>query len=374
MQNHHARVVFAACLFVASAAAQGTIDGSTTAPSRSLGLLSSSSWLEPLPASTRPAIQDPEQYEMRRIYSRVHGDFLMRMERFQPKLSLGGRWMPDQAIDNEAGRFDLRSSFGNIDLPMNVSTDGYLMFGLYGEARSYSFKNTGNNQSPSSLGEVDDEVLIGAGAKFGFGAFLDDNIFVEVETRPGVFTDYDAGLHHKDFDFPSHALLTYRALDNFFLKIGARYNQVFEDAPWLPMIGFSWDVTGGSPSGSVEDRSGLRFDVLLPEHVELSFWPMSSTGILLGGEITGGEYRVRPGLAARESRGDIHESDDLRIQEVVGYLGLIHKMSDNFSFSGRVGLVLAGDYDLTNGANGFNHAEGALDQGVFVEFGFGIDW
>jgi hypothetical protein len=68
------------------------------------------------------------------------------------------------------------------------------------------------------------------------------------------------------------------------------------------------------------------------------------------------------------------QRDDLRVQEIVTYLGLIARLNDYVSLSAKGGLVVAGDYDLTTGASGFNRVEGALDQSVYAEVGFGISF
>ena len=112
----------------------------------------------------------------------------------------------------------------------------------------------------------------------------------------------------------------------------------------------------------------IRLDLLAPEMVEVSYWPSSSTGLLFGFEVTGGQYRVR----TSEATGS--ESADVQVQEVISYLGLNYRMSDYFSLLGRAGLVLAGDYDLTTGAAGADRIEGALDQSFFAEISFGIDF
>jgi hypothetical protein len=50
------------------------------------------------------------------------------------------------------------------------------------------------------------------------------------------------------------------------------------------------------------------------------------------------------------------------------------RMSENFSFMARGGIVLGGQYELTTGDPLFVPADGQLDQGAFVEISFGFDW
>lgn len=376
MRYQHVRVVFAACLFAAVSAAQGTFDGSKTVGYQPVayeptgfGVARFDPSFKPVDSrsvdSGRPLAQpqDPQgQYEIRTIFQQVHGDFLSRMERYEPMMALGGRFLPNQSIQNEPGDFEQLDWFADASLPWNVSTDGYLLFGAYYEAKRYQFQNMGPG------GSLNDETLTAGGLKFGFGAFIDDNILLEVETRPGVFSDCDGGLHHEDFDFPSEAKLTYRAIDNLFFKFGVRYNQVFAEAPWLPILGVSWDITGSSSSGAMEDRGGWRLDVLLPEHIEVSYWSSGSTGWLLGSEVTGAEYSVRTSAATGSER------DNVRIQEVNAYFGMIHRMSDFLSLDARVGAVLSGNTEFTTGASGYDAVEGSRSPGFWCELSVGFDF
>ena len=372
MRYHHARVVLTACLFAAAAAAQGTFDVPQTValePAR-FGIDAFVPRFDGLPGFGDSA-QDPQgQYEIRTLFQQHHGDFMNRMERYEPMIKVGGRFMPSQRILHESGEFDQWDYFGDATLPWNVSTEGYLLFGLYYEARQYEFDGVRTTAGNTKLGN---ETLHAGGVKLGFGAFLDDNVLLEVESRPGVFTDADAGLHHNDVDFPSHAMVTFRAVDSLFFKVGARYNQVYREAAWLPLLGVSWDITGGSASSPTEGRGGFRVDLLLPERLEVSYWSSGSTGWLLGAEVTGAEYHVRTDLLATPVNGDNQPRDNVRIQEFVAYLGLVHRWSDNFSMTGRVGGVLAGYYDLSNG-DPAEHVDGQIEPGLWAEFSIGVDF
>lgn len=391
MRYHHARVVLTACLFAAAAAAQSTFDVPQFGVPQTVGLEPARFGIDAFVprfdglaldglafdglafdglAGAANAAQDPQgQYEIRTLFQLHHGDFMNRMERYEPMLKIGGRFMPAQRILNEGGEFDQWDYFGDATLPWNVSTEGYLLFGLYYEARQYEFDGVRTSPGNAKLGN---ETLHAGGVKLGFGAFLDDNVLLEVESRPGVFTDADAGLHHNDVDFPSHAMVTFRAIDSLFFKVGVRYNQVYPEAPWLPILGVSWDITGGGSTGPLEDRGGFRIDLLLPEHLELSYWSSGSTGWLLGAEVTGAEYHVRTDLLSGPV-ADNQPRDNVRIQEFVTYLGLVHRWSDNFSMTGRFGAVLAGYYDLTNG-HPDQHVDGQIEPGLWGEFSIGVDF
>lgn len=361
MRYHSARVVLGACLVAATAAAQApTISSSAFAIGSSLLQRTQISdapdvgWRDRREPAAAP--QGDVDYSLYGQFRLNHGEFMDRRERFQPQVDLRARLMPNQRVNGEPGSYDQFGYDFDAEIPVLISTESYLTFGAYYLGRRYVTSNAfGSAGNTTGLA---DETLLGVGAKLGFGVFLDDagNWLLEVETHPGAWSDLDDTLHHEDFDFPSHALFTVRPMPNFFFKFGARYNQVYEDAPWLPLLGFSWEIV-----------DGFRVDLLMPENLELSFWPSSSTGILFGAQVSGAEYHVH----TSESQ---NQRDDLRVQEVVAYLGLMTRMSDSTSFLARAGMVVAGDYDLTSGAAGFNRVEGALDQGFWAEFSFGLNF
>jgi hypothetical protein len=353
MRTTSARVVLGACLLAATAAAQAPASSFGFTP-RLGGDLDRELATEPGRLAfdaTRQDGQGPD-YSLYGLFRQIHGEFMDNRERFTPQVDLRARILPNARVNHEPGSFDMLGYDFDAKLPVLVSTDAYLTFGAYYMGRRYvtsSAFGTAGNGAGNGMG---DENLIATGGVLGLGAFLSENVLLEMETRPGVWSDMDDTLHHEDLDFPSSAQLTIRTLDNFFFKIGARYNQVYEDAPWLPILGFSWKL------------DSFRMDLLVPESVELSFWPSDSVGLLFGANVTGAEYHVH-------TEESLNQRDDLRVQEVITYLGLISRFSDNTALIAKAGLVVAGDYDLTTGAAGFDRIDGALDQTFFAEISFG---
>lgn len=385
MRYQHARVVLAACLAAAAAAAQGTFDGFKTVDNQTVGnkMVGTGDSLFGFPSlaknnslatsaddtaerQDRQGGQGEDPYTRPKLFQKHHGDFMNRRERYTPMLGFTGSWMPNASISGEDGHFDELGYGVDANLPWNVSTDGYLMFGGYYHARKYNFRGMGESGD-----RLTDETLHEAGIKLGFGAFLDEQgtVLLEMQTNPGIFSDLDGGAHHQDFDYPSFALLTFRPDENFFFKLGVRYNQVYEEAPWLPLLGFSWEISGGSPSGTGErTNSGWRLDVLLPERAEVSYWPTGSLGFMAGCEVSGAQYYMRSSIDTGKQR------DYVQIQEIVGYGGMCYRVTNGLSLMGRAGVTLAGDYDLTNGTAGYDHAEGTLSRGLWCEFTLGFDF
>ncbi|MBZ0153316.1 MAG: DUF6268 family outer membrane beta-barrel protein [Planctomycetes bacterium] len=362
MRNPPARVVLAACLAAASVAAQAPVSPSPAVdPITGERSAKVPAGYAASPASlfdrTIVGTQEPQDYSMWAEYRRNHGEFVDRMQRYDPQVEFRIGAAPDLDLRNEPGEFDLYNYGADIKLPVLVSTEGYLLLGGYGDTRRYLFTTAAGSRGNPAGVHLDDKTLTGAGLTFGAGVFLDDNWLFEAYVQPGVWSDLDAGLKHKDFDFPGQALFTWRTMPEFFFKFGARYNQVYHDAPWLPMLGFSWEIT-----------EGFRFDLLLPEHLEFSFWPTSNTGILFGVDVDGGEYHVRTSAATGNQQGDVH------VQEISTYFGWMTRFNENTSLLLRGGLVVSGDYYLTTGRNNFDPAEGSLNQGLFAEVSFGFDF
>lgn len=368
MRYHHARVVLAAACLAATVAAQASTNQPGPAPGPStlgLGLQ-----LAPGAGLSSPGvpvwgagIQDPQSrpdYSLPGMFATAHGDFMRRRERFDPAVELGASAWPNQRIRHEDGSFEWLGYDFDLDGHIVVAPDGYLTLGGYYKGRTYNFSRVGQGPGPNT-GGMDDESLAGTGLRVGFGVFLDDNWLFEVESEPGFWSDLDGTLHSEDMDYPSFAMFTYRALPELYLKVGARYNQIYEEAAWLPYLGVSWEVT-----------EGFRVDLLAPDSLELSWWPSPSLGLLFGTEVQGAEYHVRPSLAVAGGNPDVRS--DLRVQEWVAYVGLMSRMTEGFSFTARGGIVLGGYYELTTGAAGFDPAEGQLDQGAFVDISFGFDW
>lgn len=296
-------------------------------------------------------VQD-QDYSLRGLFQQHHGNFMLRRQRFDPLIEFRGQLMPDYAVDGERGHFDMLRGIADIDLPMMVSPDGYLLIGSTFDIRRLQTKNM--VKGPLNLG---DETLYQIGIKLGFGVFLSEDLLLEASVTPSIFSDMDATLHHKDYDYPARALFTWRTGEDFFFKIGARYNEIYDDAKVLPYLGFSWTPI-----------PEWRVDILLPEMMETSWWPDPSFGMLLGIEVQGAQYRVHDTLANGSTPADI------RLQEVIPYFGAMWRASDNFSLFGRVGLTVAGDYKLTDGVLPPTFIDGTLEPGIFFEVGMGFDF
>jgi hypothetical protein len=305
-----------------------------------------SAYYQPL---ERELVRQDHDYSQYGLFQNAHGDFMQKRERWHPQVQLSGQYVPDDSVKSESGHFDLLRGTFDADVPLYVlGGDGYLLTSVTADVRHYETTNMlpFNNENFWQLG-----------VKFGFAYFLDNDILLEAKVTPSIFSDVDSTLHHKDFDFPGGILFTQRLNNEFFVKYGVRYNEIYDNAKVLPWLGASWLPT-----------PELRVDVLLPETAEVSYWPDPAVGLMLGFEVQGAEYRVH------NTQAQGNQSADVRVQEMIPYLGVMWRSSDSFALWSRLGMVAGGDYHLTDGTAGAHVLTGQLEPGLFLEIGMGFSW
>src|SRR5262245_24411843 len=267
--------------------------------------------------------QGGDRYSPHALFQGEHGDFMLKYQRFTPQIQLRGEFIPHAEVQHEPGSFRMLRFTGDAQVKLTVGPDGYAVVGGFFEQRHYD---------TSSMPNFTDENLYSVGVNAGFGLFLDKNLLLEALVQPGYWSDFDGGTTREDFDMPSKAILTYRTSDDLFLKVGARYNQVYQDANVLPYLGLAWVPT-----------ENWRVDVLLPEMMEASLWPTPDLGFLLGVQIEGARYHMRSSAATGKQQGNTH------VQEILVYLGSQWRFTEYTSLQARAGIVAAGDYKLEDG-------------------------
>jgi hypothetical protein len=103
----------------------------------------------------------------------------------------------------------------------------------------------------------------------------------------------------------------------------------------------------------------------------LSLWSEDQKfGFLFGGNVTGAEYRVHTDFGTDRAA-------NARVQECVVYLGMISRLTENLTFGGKVGAVVAGDYNLTDGTSGpgsFRRVNGQLEPALYGELSMGLSF
>jgi hypothetical protein len=192
----------------------------------------------------------------------AHGDYMDKRERYQPMAQLRFQFLPHAGISNTSGTFDLYRWVADLDVPLAVSRDTYVDVGGMAELRRYQADN---------LGGFDDDKLYATAARLGFATFFNDDLLLEAQIEPGIWSDWKGALSRDDYDIPTKVLATDRVAPNCFLRFGVRYNEVYPQHTVLPYLGVGWLVS-----------DTVRVDVLAPESVEVSLWPSRDLGLLLG--------------------------------------------------------------------------------------------
>ncbi len=338
MPTTNLRILFAPGL-CAALAAQGSVESmapnSEAAPAAGQPSLLRSS-------ASRPQDND---YSLHSLFQQDHGDFMLKRQRFDPSVEVSAGALFSGAISSEPGDFDLWRTGFDAELRSAVSPDAFLSYGAFYGGRHYE---------TNSMPGFGNEALYQGGLHVGIGAFVATDVLVELKARPGSWSDWDGTLHTEDFDCPTSLLATARYSEEFFFKVGARYNEIYEDANVLPYLGLAWA------------SESVRVDVLLPEYAEVSLWPSPDFAFLLGVEVTGAEYNVRSSIATGKQRQEI------RVQEAVVYVGMQWLLDDTFSFEVRSGSAVAGDYKVGDGTGAL--VSGQLEPSFFVDVSLGFDF
>lgn len=343
MPTTNFRILFAACLGVALAAQESALPQTPSTDVEAFGGGRDDGWrtLQNLPEPQEPG----QDYSWNALFQQEYGDFMLKRARFAPQVLLRGGAMLGGNVTDEPGNFDLWRGTVDANFRAMISHNAYVSFGAFYDTRIYDTQDMPN---------FDNETLTSTGLNLGLGWFIDKDVLLELKAKPGYWSDLDATLKSEDVDCWASALATVRYSEEFFFKLGGRYNEIYDDAKVLPYVGVTW-------AGET-----IRFDMLLPESIELSLWPTSDFGILFGAEVVGGNYRVRSDVASGRQPGNA------RVQEVLAYTGIQWQFSDDFGMEIRGGAALAGDYSLEDGNPATQRIDGQISPAVFFDVSFGI--
>ncbi len=349
MPTNTFRILFAASLNVALAAQAPAV--SQTPQTEDTSILAGGGSFESDPTEWRTLRARPqdegEPYSLRTLFQQDHGDFMQKRDRFDPQVMLRGGAIMNGKVDGEPGDFDLLRGTADLDFRILVAHNAYVTLGAFYDQRTYDTTDMPNFRN---------ETLFATGLNIGFGWFVDEDVLLELKGKPGYWSDLDGTTHTEDFDCWGSALATIRYSPEFFFKLGARYNEYYEDANLLPSLGITW-------AGET-----VRVDILLPDYFEVSLWPSPDFGFLFGAEIQGGEYRVRsPSSVNPETFADT------RVQELLAYTGIHWQFTDEMALVVRGGAALVGNYRLDDGDTTTTPVvEGEIDPSVFFDVSIGI--
>jgi hypothetical protein len=348
MTTNNLRILFAASLNVALAAQEPAVS-QTPQIEQSSALAGGGSSADPFVLRTlgiMPQEQGPD-YSLRKLFQDENGDFMQKRDRFDPQVMLRGGALMNGSVGSNPGDFDLMRATVDLDFRLLVAHNAYITLGAFYDQRTY---DTNQMQGFPS------ETLFATGANVGFGWFIDKDVLIEAKAKPGYWSDLDGATKSDDFDCWASAIGTVRYSQEFFFKLGARYNEVFEQANVLPNLGMTW-------AGET-----VRVDVMLPDYFEVSLWPSPDFGFLFGAEMQGGEYNVR----GNRSAGAFRSTATTRVQELLAYTGVHWQFTDEIGLVARAGASLVGDYSLDDGNTNTPPVNGTLDPCLFFDVSVGI--
>ncbi|MFO1053824.1 MAG: DUF6268 family outer membrane beta-barrel protein [Planctomycetota bacterium] len=295
-------------------------------------------------------VQDDDQYGVGNMFHRLHGSFVQNAFAYRPDIELSYHFQRETTVKSDPGDFDFQQFRGRVSVPFVLDPDHFLTIGGTAQERRYNFSS--NAPVPG------DEDLFRFNGEIGFGWFLDDDWLLQATFRPGVYSDTDGTLNHRDWQFFGDLLASWRIDEKVFFSFGATYDETFDNVRVYPVIGLTWHIC-----------DVLRFDMMLPKKAELSWIPSAEWIFSTGVSIEGDEYNLRaPGTK---------QQYNARVQEIEGYVKAMLRVNDNFALWGRVGTTLAGQYDWSlNQGVGTPSADlnGALNAGAFFEAGIGLSF
>lgn len=302
-----------------------------------------------LPAAPLSRQQDGS-YTPGALFMKAHGAFLLEQEYWQPQVEANLSLMSDAEVKSQAGDFNLAHIRARGSDRFYVDPDSFLKLGFEYGRRDYEF-------SAGATG-AHDEVLENASLVLGYGTFIDEWTLLELDFKPGVWTDFSGTLHGDDWKFHGRALATIKFYDDMdlYYKVGVEVSDVYEDLDVYPLLGLSYAF---DPM--------WRVDVLLPREARVSCELSPATALDIALEMDGGEYRIR---APRNAVND-HIGRDINVQELKLSFGARHRLSKLFSVHARVGTTLLGDYKWQSNATGIEY-DGAIEPQIYGEIGFGL--
>lgn len=286
-------------------------------------------------------------YSVATLFAQNHGELLQRAKGYRQDVRVSYLRDIDANVKGEPGSFDVDeiSIDGTFDFP--IDPDSWMRVGAHIKRRNFAF-------SGGVVGVDDDERLYEAGLILGGGTFLNPGLFIEGQIEPGVYSDFEGGLKSDDWQFLGHLRATMQHDEDTFWRFGFRVDNTFEDLDLYPQLGVAW---------SFADQWHL--DVLLPNHIELTYNPQPELLVDVGLSLEGNEYHVRGPSSIGKPRFT------WQTQEMRLYGGVTWRFNDQVSAFGRVGSIIGGDYEF-NGTGG--QTDGTPDASLFFEFGSGFDW
>ncbi len=327
---------------------------STSTPALTPALTSALTSTSTLALASAPGPQDTD-YSLTSLYLNAHADFqhkaqpfvfLHKADPFNTLFRASFLFQGQTELTHESGDLEWPQYNFNVLVPIPLDRDVALLVGGNFETRSYDFDNV--------AGATQDDRYYRIDAQLGATWFVHDELSVTGLFSPGVFSDLDGSVNHRDWYFFGSLLGTYKVSDDLFYKVGIATDETFDDVDVFPLLGLSYLLT-----------KEWRIDVLLPRAATVSWLAANETTVSAGVELEGAAYNIR------SSPGTGKIQTENRVQEIRLFVGVDHQFTEQLSAFGRFGTLLGGDYDIRTDLPVGTKTDGQIEPALFFEFGLG---
>lgn len=253
----------------------------------------------------------------------AHQDFMRLLTGEGKDVEMRYLFQPKSEAQTEEGRFSLHDLLFSAELPVPVTRDFFFRVAPEYETRFYRFNHVdilGADPGDLTLHKI----TLGA----GFGEFFSDDWLLTGKFTPGVLSDLNQPLNHKQMEYFGQLILAHQYNENTQLLTGAVSDRLFEGTNVYPVLALRfqstdrrWHVKLTPP---IDARLGYEAD--LQNQLYLKFWQ------------TGDRYR----MFFKEADA----SFNLRIEERRIGAGLLHRFDEHFNFSFEFGTTLLSRFEF----------------------------
>lgn len=276
-----------------------------------------------------------------------HRNFFRLLWSDRPDLSVNYLFQPENDEDGGPGSFDLQLLRVRSEFAFPTEPDFFFRFGGDYDYRAYDFKEVRGARTATSS-----ELLHRIVLKIGAGSFINDNLLLTGQYRPGIYSDLDDGISDDDIRHFGDGLLAYRLNPGAQLVGGVAYDETFDDAPLYPLIGFRMRSESGqfgiSLTFPVEAKISYSFDTKLQAYG--GYW------------ISGDSYRIN------QSSGSF--GFDTQIQDRHLGVGLNYWFSSSVNLNAELGASLGSRLEFKAASAGQFADE--LDPTGYLTVGVGV--
>jgi len=273
----------------------------------------------------------------------AHARFGERATAFAP-VTLIGTTLPDGRIHKEPGTVGFDQATLDAVVPVPQTKDSFLVVGALAGVKHLDF---------DGVPVLADDTLHRYGVRLGYGAFVDDDLFVQAYWQPSVYSDLDGTLRSEDWRLTyGTALAVWRVNDDLFWKLGVIATDAV-DTGALPLVGVTWHF---APQWSLQ--------TLLPRNLDVVWSSGDGWNVYAGFLVESDEYHVRSAVA-------LGLEDDVHVQEVLAHLTVERAIGGGAAVLLRGGTTVAGNWDYGYG-NGTDDLTGTLEADPFVAAG--VTW